>query len=98
MASEVETRKSIIKIFQKHSEWSFIKIAREAGVCRKTVSIVIRRFKEDLTINRKEGSGRKKGFRVQKQQRKRASEEVTEITIKSMMEGIPEKIKNFCQK
>ena len=61
MASEVEIRKSIIKIFQEHPEWSF-KIAQEAGVCRKTVSIVIRRFKEDLTINHKERSGRKKGF------------------------------------
>jgi len=66
MASEVEIRKSIIKIFQEHPEWSFIKIAREAGVCRKTVSIVIRHFKEDLTINRKEGSGRKKGFQSPK--------------------------------
>ena len=52
-------------------------------------------FKEDLIINRKEESGKKKVFRVQKQ-RKKASEEVT--AIKSMMEGIPEKIKNFCQK
>jgi len=30
------------------------------------MSIVIRRFKEDLTINRKEGSGRKKGFQSPK--------------------------------
>ena len=70
MASEVETRKSIIKIFQEHSEWSFIKIAREAGVCRKTVSIDIRHFKEDLIINRKEGSGRKKGFQSPKTAKK----------------------------
>jgi len=69
MASEVETRKSIIKIFQEHPEWSFIKIAREAGVCRKTVSIVIRRFKEDL-INRKEGSRRKKSFQSPKTAKK----------------------------
>ena len=68
MASEVETRKSIIKIFQEHPEWSFI--VREAGVCRKTVSIVIRRFKEDSTINRKEGSGRKKGFQSSKTAKK----------------------------
>ena len=95
MASEVETRKFIIKIFQEHPEWSFIKIARKAGICRKTVSIVIRRFKEDLTINCKEGSERKKDFQSPKQRRKGASEEVTETTIKSMMEGIPEKIKNF---
>jgi len=64
MASEVETRKSIIKIFQEHPEWSFIKIAWEAGVCRKMVSIVIRRFKEDLTS--KEESGRKKSFQSPK--------------------------------
>jgi len=70
MASEVETRKSIIKIFQEHPEWSFIKIAREAGVCKKTMSIVIRRFKEDLTINPKEGSGRKKGFQSPKTAKK----------------------------
>jgi len=37
-----------------------------AGVWTKTMSIVIRRFKEDLTINRKEGSGRKKGFQSPK--------------------------------
>jgi len=98
MASEVETRKSIIKIFQEHLEWSFIKIAREAGVYRKTVSIVIRRFKKDLTIRKEESEEGKRIFRIQKQQRKRASEEMTETTIKSMMEGIPEKIKNFCQK
>ena len=63
MASQVETRKFIIKIFQEHPEWSFIKIAKEAGVYRGTVSNVIRCFQEDMTINRKEGSGGKKGFR-----------------------------------
>jgi len=46
-----------------------------------------------LTI--KEGSGRKKDFQNPKTA-KGASEEVT--TIKNMMEGIPEKIKNFYQK
>ena len=84
MASEVETRKSIIKIFQEHSEWSFIKIAREAEICRKTVSIVIRRFKEDLTINRKEGSRRKKSFQNPKTAKK---EEVTEFTINKKYDG-----------
>ena len=69
MTSEVETRKSIIKIFQEHPKWSFIK-SREVGVCRKTVSIVIRHFKEDLTVNRKEGSGRKKGFQSSKTAKK----------------------------
>ena len=97
MASDVETRKSIIKIFQEHPEWSFIKMAREAGVCRKMVSIVIRHFK-DLTINHKEKSGKKKGFLSPKTAKKESIRESDRITIKSMTERIPEKIKNFCQK
>lgn len=62
MSSQVETHKLIIKLFQANPNWSFKKIAVEAKVHRKTVSKVIKRFKEDLTINRREGSGRKKGF------------------------------------
>jgi len=34
------------------------------------MSIVIRRFKEDLTINHKEGSGRKKSFQSPKTAKK----------------------------
>jgi len=70
MASEVKARESIIKISQEHPQWSFKKIAKEAGVHRKTVSKVIRRFKEDLNVNRREGSGRKKGFHSPKTAKK----------------------------
>jgi len=62
------------------------------------VSIVIRRFKKDLISPVKKDLEGKRVFRLQKQLRKRASEEVTETTIKNMMKGIPEKIKICCQK
>jgi len=51
----LKTRELIIKIFQEHPGWTYKKIARQAKVCRETVSSVIKRFNEDLTINRKEG-------------------------------------------
>ena len=63
MTSEVETRKLIIKFFQDHPGWTYEKIPKEAKVCKKTVYNVIKRFKEDLTVNRRESSERKKGFR-----------------------------------
>jgi transposase/predicted DNA-binding protein YlxM (UPF0122 family) len=62
MTSEVETRKLIIKFFQENPRWTLQKIAKEAKVHRQTVSDVIRRFKKDLTVNRKIGSGRKSEF------------------------------------
>jgi len=70
MSSQVETRKSIIRIYQANPQWSFIKIAKEARVRRETVSKVINNFKKDLTINRKQGSGRKKGFQSPKTAKK----------------------------
>lgn len=62
MSRELETRKSIIEIFKANPKWSFKKIAKKARVHRNTVSKVIRVYQEDLTINRKQGSGRKIGF------------------------------------
>lgn len=70
MSSQVKTRELIIKLFQANPHWSFKKIAVEAKVYRKTVSEVIKRFKEDLTVNRREGSGRKKGFHSPKKVKK----------------------------
>lgn len=61
MANEVEVRQNIIKIFQKQPQWTFKKIAKEVGANPKTISRVIKRFKEDLLIDRKKGSGKKKG-------------------------------------
>lgn len=66
MASETETRESIIKNFQEHPQWNFKKIAGLVKVHRNTVSRVIRRFKKNLTVRRREGSGRKKGFQSPK--------------------------------
>ena len=40
------------------------------GSLQENGVIVIRHFKEDLTINRKEGSGRKKGFQSSKTAKK----------------------------
>lgn len=73
MTSEVETRELIVKLFQANQKWSFKKIAKEARVRPETVSRVVKRFKEDLTINRKEGTGRKKGFHSPKKVKKAIS-------------------------
>ncbi|XP_039968651.1 uncharacterized protein LOC120780442 [Bactrocera tryoni] len=61
MASEVEAREKIIKFFQKKPQWSFKKIAKEVEANPKTISRVIKRFKEDVRVDRKKGSGKKTG-------------------------------------
>ena len=42
ISSELKTRELIIKIFQEHPGWTYKKIARQAKVCRETVSSVIK--------------------------------------------------------
>lgn len=62
MYSEKEVREKIIKIFLKNPLWPYRKIAKELKVHRNTVSRAIKKYREDLTIDRKSGSGRKKGL------------------------------------
>lgn len=62
MASEIETRELIIRIFLENPRQYHKTIAKKAKVLRKTVSRVIKNYKENLSIERKSGSGRKKGF------------------------------------
>lgn len=66
MASELENREKIIRIFQEKPETTYKSIAREVKVCIKTVGNVIKRFREDLKLTRKTGSGKQKGFKSPK--------------------------------
>lgn len=58
----MEKRKLIVKTFQDNPLWTFKKIAREVKSDQRTVSSAIKRFQESLDLQRKPGSGRKKGF------------------------------------
>lgn len=62
MASEIETRELIIRIYQANPRQSYKTIAKKAKVERRTVSRVLKNYEENLSIQRKSGSGRKKGF------------------------------------
>lgn len=66
MTSEVQTRDFIIRLYQENPGSSQKTIARKAKVAQKTISNVIKNFKERLTVTRKVGSGRKKGFKDSK--------------------------------
>lgn len=70
MESELERREKIIRVFQNNSLWTNKRIAREVKVAVKTVYNVIKKFKEDLSLIRKAGSGKKKGFRSPKRAKK----------------------------
>lgn len=61
MDNQIKVRSKIIKTFQQNPFWSFKKIAKQLKVHRDTVSKVIKRYEEDLTIARRHGSGRNKG-------------------------------------
>lgn len=66
MANELETREKIIRLIQNNPQKTYKTIAREMKVCIKTVCNVVKRFKGDLQLTRKIGSGRKSGFRSPK--------------------------------
>ena len=58
---EVERRKKIVHKHLENPTWPQIKIAKSLGVSKSTVGDVLKKFKETLSIERKVGSGRKKG-------------------------------------
>lgn len=62
MASELETYELVIKIYLKNPLQNQKTIGRLAKVSQKTVSNIIKKFNDNLTIGRKNGSGRKRGF------------------------------------
>ena len=62
MDNQQEVRENIIRIFNKNPNRSYKTIAYEAKVCRNTVSRVIKQFKERLTVEKRTGCGRKKGY------------------------------------
>jgi transposase len=62
MSTELEKREFIVKKFLENPRWTFKKIAREVNVTEKTVSSAIKRYQESFNLQRKHGSGRKKGF------------------------------------
>ena len=61
MSDQKKVRLNIIKYYQQNPTWSYEKLAKQSKVCRQTVSNVIKKFQENITIERKTGSGRKKG-------------------------------------
>lgn len=68
--NEIETRSTIVKLFHDNPTYTYGKIAKLAKVTRKTGSKVIRNFKSNLSVQRKEGSGLIKGFRTKKLDKK----------------------------
>lgn len=70
MSSEIKSRELIIRLFQENPKSSQKTLARKAKVCQKTVSNVIKNFNKNLSICRKSGSGRKKGFSCPKNVKK----------------------------
>lgn len=59
---QVENRKKILHKYFENPQASIRSIARELNFHHTTVSKVIKRYKETLSVERKPGSGRKKGF------------------------------------
>lgn len=70
MDNQEKVRELIIKIFNEFQCRPYKTIARQAGVSRQTVSRVIKKYKEQLTIKRKSGCGRKSGFSDRKKAEK----------------------------
>ena len=62
MGNQQKVRETIITIFNEYPCSSYKTISRQVGVSRNTVSRVIKKYKELLTIDRKPGCGRKKVF------------------------------------
>lgn len=62
MEKQVKTRELIIRLYLEIPNQSYKTIARKAKVCKATVSTVIKKWKDNLAVTRKVGSGRKKGF------------------------------------
>lgn len=63
MSNQKKVREEIIKKFLNNPQKSFNWLAKDAKVSRNTVSRVIKNFEEDVSINRKQGTGRKNGCR-----------------------------------
>lgn len=61
MSDQKKVRTEIIKYFQLNPTWSYKKLAKHTKVCRQTVSNVIKQYRENLSVDRKPGSGRRNG-------------------------------------
>lgn len=62
MATQQESRELVIKIYLENPLRNQKTIARIAKVGQSTVSDIIKKFKDDLSVEKKQGGGRKKGF------------------------------------
>lgn len=60
-SKELQIRKNIVNIFQENPGYSQNDIARCLKINKSTVQSVLSKFKKDLTVERKQGSGRKSG-------------------------------------
>ena len=70
MASQTKQRELIIQIYKENPQCNQKTIAKKAKVGQVTVSRVLKKFNDDLTVARKPGSGRKKGFESPKKANK----------------------------
>lgn len=61
METEENIRKKILKISPENPKWTYKKVAKEVKVSRNTVARTVKKFKEELSVSRKRGTGRKKG-------------------------------------
>lgn len=62
MAAQAILHELIVRLFIENPHWPQRRIAKEAKASKKTVYNALTRFKQDLNLTRKPGSGRKKGF------------------------------------
>jgi len=60
--AQVKTAELVIKLSRENPSWSQGTIAKKAKICQKSVSNILRRFEENLRLERKVGSGRKIGY------------------------------------
>ena len=58
---ELENRKLILHKYNENPSWTILRIAKSLKMSHKTVGNVINRFKQTLSIERAEGSGKKPG-------------------------------------
>jgi len=59
---QVKTWKFVVKLSKENPSWSQKTIAKKARISQKSVSNILKKFEENLGLDRKVGSGRKSGY------------------------------------
>jgi len=60
--AQVKTWELVVKLSKENPSWNQKTIANKAKISQKSVSNILRKFEEDLRLDRKVGSGRKRGY------------------------------------